>query len=146
MRHALLLTATLLAVPGTALAQADYDTKAAIEAMTAKWEAALNAGDAAAMTGLYAKDAALMPPGGEPVKGHDAITEVWGGMTSEGVTGKLKAVEVYGMGDMAVEVGTYTLNSADGSHLDHGKYMVLYKKVDGEWYLYRDMWNSSMSP
>ncbi|MBT8400835.1 MAG: DUF4440 domain-containing protein, partial [Rhodothermia bacterium] len=56
----------------------------------------------------------------------------------------IKTREVMDAGDWAVEVGSFVANSADGEHLDHGPYMALWKKVDGKWMLYRDMWNSSM--
>ena len=36
------------------------------------------------------------------------------------------------------------MTSQDGKHLDHGKYLVFYKKEGGRWKIYRDIWNSSM--
>jgi ketosteroid isomerase-like protein len=36
-------------------------------------------------------------------------------------------------------------NAADGKHLDHGRFMTLYRKVDGGWKIYRDISNSSMT-
>jgi ketosteroid isomerase-like protein len=35
--------------------------------------------------------------------------------------------------------------SKEGKHLDHGPYVTFYKKTDGGWKIYRDIWNSSMA-
>jgi uncharacterized protein (TIGR02246 family) len=142
----LALAGVLLALPAAALAQDYSDTEAAIRKAAAEWEAAFNAGDGAAVAALYSYDATILPDGAEPVNGREGIAEFWTTAAAEGATDEIKTVEIFDLGDMAVEVGTYKATAADGTHLDHGKYMVLHKKVDGEWKLYRDIWNSSMTP
>ena len=49
-----------------------------------------------------------------------------------------------GFGDYALETGSWVATAPDGKHLDHGPYLTLYKKSDGGWKIYRDIWNSSM--
>lgn len=143
MRNVLLAFAGLmLALPATALAQDDY--KAAIEASTAKFEAVYNAGDAAALAALYTEDAVIIPPNMDPIAGNEAIQAFWAEAMTGGVTFELKTKEVIGGGDLLVEVGSYVGTAADGSHADHGVFMVAHKNVDGEWKLHRDIWNSSM--
>jgi uncharacterized protein (TIGR02246 family) len=139
-----IIAAALLALPATGLAQHD-DMKADFEAMAAKWAAAYDSGDGAAVAALYSDDATLLPPNMAPVTGREAISEFWTMATANGGTTELKVKEVYSMGDMAAEVGTYSGTNADGSHGDHGHYTVIWKKVDGKWKMYRDMWNSDMS-
>jgi ketosteroid isomerase-like protein len=34
--------------------------------------------------------------------------------------------------------------AADGSHADHGKFIAVWKNVDGEWKIVHDIFNSSM--
>ena len=64
-----------------------------------------------------------------------------------GVKGaKLEVVEVEGMGQTAVEVGRYALSDAEGNVLDHGNYVVIWRKVEGQWKLHRDIWNSNVPP
>jgi len=46
-------------------------------------------------------------------------------------------------GYTAVEVSFYTLYLADGRVADTGKYIVVWKRVSGQWYLHRDIFNSS---
>ena len=57
---------------------------------------------------------------------------------------KLEIVEVEGHGDTAIEVGKYTLQGLGRKPLDTGKYIVIWKQVDGQWKLHRDIFNSSM--
>lgn len=146
----LVLAAGLLAFPTLAGAQehkehGDHgDVKKEIAAIGAKWQAAYNAGDGAAVAALYAEDAMLFPPNAGPVAGRAAIEAFWSQAASQGASDELKTKEVFAMGDMATELGTYSATAADGSHADHGHYMVVYKKVDGKWMMYRDTWNSDM--
>ena len=136
----------LLALPATALAQHDDHGNDEIVKVGAKWQAAFNAGDGAGIAALYTQDAMLLPPNSAPVSGTEAITAFWTAGVSQGATTELTSKEVYAMGDMAVEVGMYSGTNADGSHQDHGHFTVVYKKVDGKWMMYRDMWNSDMAP
>lgn len=71
-------------------------------------------------------------------------------MVKGGVKVQLKTDSVEAHGDMAIEVGTYTVNlQPPGKEpvkgVDAGKYLVAWKKAQGNWLLYRDMWNSSRS-
>jgi uncharacterized protein (TIGR02246 family) len=146
MRKAgLFIAIALMALPGTALAQQGSSVDAEIANVGAKWQAAFNAGDGAAIGALYSDDASLLPPNSAPINGGEAITAFWSEAVGQGATTELTSKEVYSMGDMAVEVGMYSGTNADGSHQDHGHFTVIYKKVDGKWMMYRDMWNSDMS-
>jgi uncharacterized protein (TIGR02246 family) len=142
-RIALALVALALALPLPAFAQGG-DLRAQIEKLSQAWEKAYNAGDAAAVTALYAKDAKLMAPGAEPVSGTKAIQEAFVADIAQGAKNKLTVEDVAGSGDYALETGKWVATSADGKHLDHGPYTTFYKKVDGGWKIYRDIWNSSM--
>ena len=147
MRKALVATAgLLLALPATGLAQHDHHPMHEdIAAVTASLDAAFDSGDAAAAAALYTEDAMIFPPNMEPVGGSTAIQAFWAETMAAGMTVDLKTKEVSGAGDMLVEVGGYSITAPDGSHADHGTFMVLYKNVDGHWKLHRDIWNSSMS-
>jgi uncharacterized protein (TIGR02246 family) len=139
------LVALALTLPCAASAQAGGDLKAQINKTDQAWEKAYNAGDAAGVTALYAKDGALMPPGSESVTGTSAIHAYWAEDIKGGAKMALTTGDVLGGGDHAVATGKWVATSADGKHLDHGTYMEVLKKESGTWKLYRDTWNSSMA-
>jgi uncharacterized protein (TIGR02246 family) len=139
------LLALALAIPFPVLAQAGPgNLRAQIEKQVQAWQKAYNAGDAAAVAALYTTDAKLLVPGAEPGSGPKAIQELIAADIALGGKLTLTLIDVVGFGDYALETGKWVATSPDGKHLDHGPYLVLYKK-DGGWKMYRDIWNSSMS-
>jgi uncharacterized protein (TIGR02246 family) len=144
-RIAVGLVALALALPLPVLAQSgEADLRAQIEKMDRAWEKAYNAGDAAALTALYTKDAKVMAPGAEVASGTSAIQKLFAADVAQGVKNTLTMGDVVGFGDYALETGTFVATSAEGKHLDHGSFMTLLRKVDGGWKIHRDTWNSSM--
>jgi len=137
------LVAMALALPLPALAQG-ADVRAEAEKMDQAWQKAYNAGDAAALTALYTKDAKVMAPGAEAASGSKAIQALFEADVAQKVKNTLTQEDVVGFGDYALETGKYVATSADGKHVDHGSFMTLLKKVDGGWKIHRDTWNSSM--
>jgi uncharacterized protein (TIGR02246 family) len=137
------LVAMALALPLPALAQG-VDVRAEAEKMDQAWQKAYNAGDAAALTALYTKDAKVMAPGAEAASGTKAIQALFEADVAQKVKNTLTQEDVVGFGDYALETGKYVATSADGKHVDHGSFMTLLKKVDGGWKIHRDTWNSSM--
>jgi uncharacterized protein (TIGR02246 family) len=144
-RIAVGLVALALALPLPVLAQSgEADLRAQTEKMDRAWEKAYNAGDAAALTALYTKDAKVMAPGAEMASGTSAIQKLFAADIAQGAKNTLTLGDVVGFGDYALETGTFVATSAEGKHLDHGSFMTLLKKVDGGWKIHRDTWNSSM--
>jgi uncharacterized protein (TIGR02246 family) len=144
-RIAVVLVALALALPLPAFAQGGGgDLRAQISKMSQAWQTAYNSGDPAAVTALYTKDARVMAPAAEPVSGTSAIQALFKADLAQGVKNTLTTGDVTGSGDYALETGGWVATSAEGKHLDHGPYMTFYKKVDGGWKIYRDIWNSSM--
>lgn len=101
-------------------------------------------GDAAGMAALYTEDGLLLPTGSDFVRGTRAIEEFWQGAMDAGVSqARLEPLEVEQHGDTAIEMGCYRLADAGGTVLDQGKYVVIWKRVEGIWKLRRDIWNTS---
>ena len=139
------LVALALALPLPAFAQAGGgDLSAQIAKVDQAWEKAYNAGDAAALTALYTKDAKVMAPGAEPASGTKAIQAMFTADVAQGAKNALTQKDVTGFGDYALETGSFVATSKDGKHLDHGSFMTFLKKEGAGWKIYRDTWNSSM--
>jgi len=140
-----LLAVVVLA--GFATVSTAEDVRAAIEAGNKAFCAAVARRDATAVAALYTSTAQALPPGGEIARGRDAIQKAFQGEIDAGLTNlTLTTLEVEAHGDTANEVGTWVLKGKDGATLDHGKFIVIWKKEGGEWRLHRDIWNSSTPP
>jgi uncharacterized protein (TIGR02246 family) len=121
------------------------EVRDAIAAGVENFMATFNRGDAAGLAALYTENGQILPPNSDFVTGRQAIQAFWQGAMDMGIKSvKLETVEVEGYGDTAIEVGKYTLSGEAGQVLDTGKYIVIFKQVDGQWKLHRDIFNSSM--
>ncbi|UCF90777.1 MAG: SgcJ/EcaC family oxidoreductase [Desulfobacterales bacterium] len=122
------------------------EVRAAIKAANEKFMTAFRQGDAAGMANLYTKDGQVLPPNSEIVAGKEALHWFWQALMDMGIKeAKLEIVEVEGLGDTAIEVSKYTLWGEGGRVFDKGKYIVIWKREQGEWKLHRDIYNSSLS-
>ena len=118
--------------------------EAFIKSEGAKFNEEMQRGDSNALAAHYAADAMIMPPNSETVNGKNAIA-VWGGAVRMGVKGfKLNTSDVAGGGDIYTETGTFEMTGAENKTLDKGKYITVWKKENGTWKIYRDIWNTSM--
>jgi hypothetical protein len=59
---------------------------------------------------------------------------------------EIEIIQAEGFGDTAIDEGRYKLFLGNGQQADHGKYIVIWRKVDGSWKMDLDIWNSSMPP
>ena len=117
----------------------------AIVAVNEKFMAAFKMGDAAGIANLYTENGQLLPPNAGFLTGREAVQAVWQSILDMGAKEiKLDIVELEGYGDTAIETSTYTLYDESGQQLDQGKYIVIWKQLNGQWQLYRDIFNSSM--
>ncbi|MCU9848496.1 DUF4440 domain-containing protein [Defluviimonas sp. D31] len=123
------------------------DDGAAIGERNAAFEAAFNGGDAAGVAALYSADAVLMPPDMAMVNGREGAEALWAGFIEAGATDlDLTTVTLDLAGDMANEIGTFTLSVPDGNggmQSVAGKYIVIWKRDEaGAWNLHWDIWNA----
>lgn len=119
----------------------------AIRDLVRRWDAAIAAKDLDAVAGMYMEDAVLMPPNAPLVRGRAAIRSGWSDMFQTpgfSLSVTPTTVDVAASGDMAEEVGTWRFSgeTPQGPMSDEGKYVVVWKKVDGEWKVSSDIFNS----
>ncbi len=113
-----------------------------ISAVNRQFETAAGNGDLAALAALYTPDAIVLPPDGPMVKGRGDIKQMWGAVAQElGLKSvHLTTVHFEHEGNTGHEVGEAALAISNGTVAV--KYVVVWKKVDGQWRIHRDIWNS----
>ena len=121
----------------------------AIRGQVDRWLQLVKAKDAPAISQLYTDDGAVMPPNGPIGKGHDAIQKTWASMLQTpgfDLSFVPEQIIVSQSGDMALDRGTYSLTMAPGGKPQHdtGKYVVVWRKVDGTWKAAADIFNSDL--
>jgi len=120
------------------------DVKEPIKKEEAAFEDGIRKGDSNALAAHYISGALVMPPNSEPIKGTD-IAGFWGGVIRMGVKDlKLTTTDIAGDGDLVAETGNYEMFGAENKSLDKGKYVVVWKKDNGNWKIYRDMFSSNL--
>src|SRR5688572_11684708 len=127
-------------------AEPQAGVRAAIEAANKKHfiDAAPKA-DTALLAAVYTEDAIAYPANSAPIKGRAALQAMWKSVFEMGIAGfELNTEEVESSGDMAWETGNYVMKLKDGNVADKGKYVVIWKRINGEWKLHRDIWTTSM--
>jgi uncharacterized protein (TIGR02246 family) len=132
------------------LSAADRD---AIRAVDSAFAAAANAGSADSIAGVYATNAALLPPNLPPQKGRAAIRSFWGGFfEAYTVRFEINSDVVEGRGDLAYNMGHYRFTAvpkakANPGVADEGKFLeILKQQSDGSWKYVVDMYSSNLAP
>ncbi len=115
---------------------------AEIAAGSAQWEQALNTKNVDALAAVYAEDCRLMPPNAVMGQGRGVVRETFGGMIAAGLTADLQTVETRIAADIGYHVGTYSVLTAEGAVVDRGKFIEVWRQVDGAWKIADDIWNS----
>lgn len=140
------LATVFVAIAGIAGAQS-ANVRKDIEAANQKFVAAFQKGDTAALAASYTADGEAFPPNGDVVRGREAIQKMWQSVIDAGIaSATLTTRDVEAAGNIAVESGRYELFGKDGASVDQGKYIVIWKRQQGQWLLHRDIWNTNRPP
>jgi uncharacterized protein (TIGR02246 family) len=117
------------------------DNVKAITGEEAQWNRDWAAKSVERILSHYVDEAVLAAPGGEPLKGKDAIKGALAGIVSDkalSLTHKASKVDVSKSGDLAYVEGEYQLTFTDPTTQkvihDHGVYVTTYRQQsDGSW-------------
>lgn len=122
--------------------------EAAIRARSAAMNQAVGARNLDAIAGFHSPSAVVMLPNAPAMSGTAAIRQGWQetmALPNLSVNWQPSRILVAQSGDVATEVGTYTMsfNTPQGRVNDAGSYTTVWQKVDGQWLIASDAVTSS---
>ena len=148
-----ILLAILLTFSSAAFAQTFIGNEEDINAiLTSKEDFSTNfiEGNTAQIVNRYTADAKLFPNDNGIIEGHEAIFNEY--TIPENFTiisHKITPLEIKVINENAYAFGTYegiTL-TAEGKKIQwQGKYVNVWRKEDGKWKVYLEIWNNTKSP
>jgi len=142
MNHKKVFYTLFLILTSAGVALSQKDVSAAIQAANDRWGAFFTSGDAAGLASLYTDDGRLLPPNHPVVTGHKNIQAFWGALMQAGIRAEVKTITALASGSTAVEEGMVKIYAGD-MMVDELKYVVIWKKIKGNWMIHQDIWNSS---
>ena len=101
--------------------------------------------DTAILNSMYTKDAKVFPPNSEVITNRTVIEAMnlqW--VNYDIREAREESTALYGNEDYIIDEGTYYMNFGADSIVDKGKYLNVWKKEDGKWKMFTNMWNSSL--
>lgn len=101
-------------------------------------------GERAIIDTMFTLDARSLPPGTDPVVGRSAIAELTTQYLQAGVSEfHEETVDFYGNDAMVIDQGNYRMVYGKEKVVEQGKYLNVWKKVDGDWKIYSNIWNTN---
>lgn len=138
------------AAPVSARAPAAFDladARTQIAARNAAFTRAHVTGDRAAIDAMFTDDAKVLPPGADPVVGRAAIDRLTAEYIAYGITDfREETTDLYGNAELLVDQGRYTMTYGKEGTVERGKYLNVWKFVDGQWKLHSNIWNANAPP
>ncbi len=106
-----------------------------------------NTGNYDKAAALFAQDGAFMAPHYDPAYGSKAVERLLRHFSESGYEDlRLETVRVEASGDLAMEIGRYTvaIRQPDGTILaDRGKYVKAWRRL-GTWLIVADCWSTNL--
>jgi len=108
-----------------------------IQLQLREFEKNLQNGDSIALGNMYMADAVIMPS----TVGRENIVKNFGSMIRDSITGsRFNTTGLWGNDQLLVEEGTGMWSHINGQIVGRGKYLVVWKKENGNWKILRDSW------
>jgi uncharacterized protein (TIGR02246 family) len=123
------------------------DVQSTVRGLTQDFATAFNTGNYDQAAALFTSDGSLMPPQRDAVQGQKAIELVLRRLGDAGYQNlRLETIRVEESGDMAVEIGRYTvaIQQANGTTVaERGKFVQAWRRL-GVWLMTANCWNSDL--
>ena len=152
MKKLFLTCAAILFISSQLYAQGEVDMKAKFNELNKKFSQMMLDNDLEGMLSYYSENPISMPSYQPMLRSLDAMRKSHKQQHEMGMkitAFELTATDVIVKGDIAIEIGTYTISMVMpemGTMDDHGKYMNVWENQGGDWKLRADMWNTNMNP
>ncbi len=123
-----------------------------IRELEKQWVQAVAAKDTTTIGNVYAEDGEFLPPGAPRVSGRAAVRSAWAALLKApnlSLTFASSTVVVSSAGDLAVATGPYKLglDGPKGQRIeDAGKFVEAWTRVNGEWKVLGNIFNSDKPP
>jgi ketosteroid isomerase-like protein len=139
-------TRTESSTAGTAIKSFDLEAaKSEIDEANREFIDLFNKSDSVGLANMFTIDGKSMEPNEPSFEGRSAIQTHYSIVMNAGANKLgLTTTGLWGDEKMLAEEGIFTFMDKDGNQIDKGKYIVLWKKEDGKWKLFRDCYNSDL--
>ena len=118
--------------------------KMIIEAKNLAFTQAHVTGDREVIDAMFTDDARVLPPNSDPVEGRQAIDELTRQYIEYGVYEfHEETIDFYGSGDLLIDQGNYVMVYGPEKTREEGKYLNVWRLVDGDWKIHSNIWNSN---
>jgi uncharacterized protein (TIGR02246 family) len=123
------------------------DVQSLIRNLSQDFVTSFNTGNYDQVAALFAQDGAFMAPHFDPAYGPSAVERLLRQLGESGYEDlRLETIRVETSGDLAMEIGRYTvaIRQPDGTILaDRGKYLKAWRRL-GAWLIVADCWSSNL--
>lgn len=117
----------------------------AIEAFAKTWDETFDAGDLSKLKGLYAGSARVIPSGGAPVEGQDAISALFAEVRANGLTKhNIEVRNIVTRGDTIIASGAWSLSgTSKGGEAQKfgGNWVNVLGREGDSWKILLHTWN-----
>jgi len=115
------------------------------QAASDAWLGSFNGGDVAGLALMYSADARILPPDEPIISGPKAINAFWEEYQPGQVRLELGETSAHKIGEYWFREGTYEALFRDEGEPRIGKFIELWRQENGNWLMYRQMWNRNAS-
>ena len=115
--------------------------------ITTALASAFTRGDVTACADLYSEDAEIISDVAHPVRGKEAITAFFKDQVARDILFSTDSSVSVVRGDLAMDQGTYRVRNVNrGIDVEYGQYLNVWRFEQGQWRVFRSMYNVTMAP